>query len=72
VTVLDFIGQSHRQLRFDFRYRAITGTTRTEAEKQVRLGFPFLPAGCSMFLSIESPFIGRSDRSTRRKRSSFD
>jgi superfamily II DNA or RNA helicase/HKD family nuclease len=50
VTVLDFIGQSHRQFRFDLRYRAITGTTRTEVEKQVRLGFPFLPAGCSMHL----------------------
>src|SRR5436190_7214625 len=50
VTVLDFIGQSHRQFRFDLRYRAITGTTRTEVEKQVQLGFPFLPAGCSMQL----------------------
>jgi len=50
VTVLDFIGQSHRQFRFDLRYRAITGTTRTEVEEQVQLGFPFLPAGCSMQL----------------------
>lgn len=50
VTVLDFIGQSHRQFRFDLRYRAVTGTTRTEVEKQIQLGFPFLPAGCSMQL----------------------
>ena len=50
VTVLDFIGQAHRQFRFDLRYRAVTGTTRTEVEKQVQLGFPFLPAGCSMQL----------------------
>jgi hypothetical protein len=50
VTVLDFIGQSRRQFRFDLRYRAITGTTRSEVEKQVQLGFPFLPAGCSMQL----------------------
>lgn len=50
VTVLDFIGQSHRQFRFDLRYRAVTGTTRTEVAKQVQLGFPFLPAGCSMQL----------------------
>ncbi|MGE0592349.1 MAG: DUF3427 domain-containing protein [Vicinamibacterales bacterium] len=50
VTVLDFIGQSHRKFRFDLRYRAVTGTTRTEIEKQVQLGFPFLPAGCSMQL----------------------
>ena len=50
VTVLDFIGQAHRQFRFDLRYRAVTGTTRTEVEQQVQLGFPFLPAGCSMQL----------------------
>ncbi len=50
VTVLDFIGQAHRRFRFDLRYRAVTGATRTEVEKQVSLGFPFLPAGCSMQL----------------------
>jgi superfamily II DNA or RNA helicase/HKD family nuclease len=50
VTVLDFIGQAHQKFRFDLRYRAITGATRTEVEKQVERGFPFLPAGCSMQL----------------------
>src|SRR4029077_10558249 len=37
VTVLYCIGQSHRQFRFDLRYRAVTGTTRTEVEKQLQL-----------------------------------
>lgn len=50
VTVLDFIGHAHRKFRFDLRYRAITGGTRAEVEKQIALGFPFLPAGCSMQL----------------------
>jgi hypothetical protein len=50
VTVLDFIGQANRKFRFDLRYRAVTGTTRTEVEKQIQQGFPFLPAGCSMQL----------------------
>ena len=50
VTVLDFIGKAHRSFRFDLRYRAVTGTTRTEVEKQIQLGFPFLPAGSSMQL----------------------
>jgi superfamily II DNA or RNA helicase/HKD family nuclease len=50
VTVLDFIGQAHRKFRFDLRYRAITGGTRSEVEKQIELGFPYLPAGCSMQL----------------------
>ncbi len=50
VTVLDFIGQAHRKFRFDLRYRAVTGATRLEVEKQLQQGFPFLPAGCSMQL----------------------
>ena len=50
VTVLDFIGEANRQFRFDLRYRAVTGATRTEVAKQIAQGFPFLPAGCSMQL----------------------
>lgn len=50
VTVLDFIGQANRKFRFDLRYRAITGATRAEVERQVKSGFPFLPAGCTMQL----------------------
>ena len=50
VTVLDFIGRAHRRFRFDLRYRAVTGATRAELERQVEQGFPFLPAGCSMQL----------------------
>jgi superfamily II DNA or RNA helicase/HKD family nuclease len=50
VTVLDFIGQSHRKFRFDLRYRAVTGASRTEVSKQVEQGFPFLPAGSTMQL----------------------
>lgn len=50
VTVLDFIGQSHRQFRFDLRYRAITGASRTEVAKQIEQSFPFLPAGSTMQL----------------------
>jgi superfamily II DNA or RNA helicase/HKD family nuclease len=50
VTVLDFIGQSHRGFRFDLRYRAIAGGSRVEVEKQIQADFPFLPAGCTMQL----------------------
>jgi len=50
VTVLDFIGQSHRKFRFDLRYRAITGASRSEVAKQIEQGFPFLPAGSTMQL----------------------
>ena len=50
VTVMDFIGQSHRKFRFDLRYRAVTGASRTEVTKQIEQGFPFLPAGSTMQL----------------------
>ena len=34
VTVLDFIGQAHRQFRFDLRYRAVTGATRRRSRSR--------------------------------------
>ena len=64
VTVLDFIGQAHQQFRFDLRYRAVTGATRTEVEKQIEQGFPFLPAGCSMQLDrVATDIVLRNIRS---------
>jgi hypothetical protein len=50
LTVLDFIGQAHRNFRFDLRYRALLGGTRDQLEQQIKEGFPFLPAGCSLQL----------------------
>lgn len=50
LTVLDFIGHAHRNFRFDLRYRALSGATRTAVKRQVEGGFPFLPAGCHMEL----------------------
>src|SRR6185437_7880275 len=50
LTVLDFIGNQHRRFRFDLRYRALTGVTRSELARQAEDGFPFLPSGCHMEL----------------------
>jgi len=49
-TVLDFVGQHRREFRFDRPLRALLGGTRIELERQVKEGFPFLPAGCHMQL----------------------
>lgn len=54
LTVLDFIGNANRNFRFDLRYRALTGATRREVERQVENGFPFLPPGCAIHLDSES------------------
>jgi superfamily II DNA or RNA helicase len=49
-TVLDFVGQHRREFRYDRRFRALLGGSRSAVERQVADGFPFLPAGCHMEL----------------------
>ncbi|MEU4232008.1 DUF3427 domain-containing protein [Nonomuraea sp. NPDC026600] len=46
LTVLDFVGNQHKQFRFDRRYRALTGASRTGIAREIEQGFPTLPAGC--------------------------
>jgi len=50
LTVLDFVGQHDRRFRWDVRYRALTGASRSELVRQIEHGFPFLPAGSSIRL----------------------
>lgn len=57
LTVLDFIGNAHSEFRFDTRFRAITGATRRELERQIKAGFPLLPSGCTIQLDRESRHI---------------
>jgi superfamily II DNA or RNA helicase len=54
-TVLDFVGTHRREFRFDLRYRALLGGTRSDVERAVKHGFPFLPAGCHMELDASRP-----------------
>ncbi|MGK3971479.1 DUF3427 domain-containing protein [Sorangium sp. So ce118] len=49
-TVLDFVGHHRREFRFDRRFGALLGGSRTEIAQQIEDGFPFLPAGCHMEL----------------------
>lgn len=53
-TVLDFIGQQHRQFRFDLRFSALTGRTRGELAKDAEAGFPLLPSGCLLQLDRQA------------------
>ncbi|MFV8752825.1 DUF3427 domain-containing protein [Nannocystaceae bacterium ST9] len=52
-TVLDFIGNAHRNFRFDRRYRALLadGAGLTE---QAERGFPWLPPGCAIVLEAQA------------------
>ena len=50
LTVLDLIGQQRKEFRFDLRYRALTGLSRTALENQIGEGFPYLAAGSQLIL----------------------
>ena len=50
LTVLDFIGQQHQAFRFDLKYRALTGTSRSGLQRQLEGGFGYLPSGCELVL----------------------
>jgi superfamily II DNA or RNA helicase len=50
LTVLDFIGNQRAEFRFDRRFRALTGTTRANVQRQIENGFTYLPPGCAIRL----------------------
>jgi superfamily II DNA or RNA helicase len=49
-TVLDFVGQHRKEFRYDRRFQALLGGSRSHVARQVSEGFPFLPSGCNMQL----------------------
>lgn len=50
LTALDFVGHHRKEFRFDNKYRALTGATRTQLSRAVETGFPFMPAGSQIVL----------------------
>jgi hypothetical protein len=50
LTVLDFVGQAHRNFRFDLRYRALLTDPSVRVAEQVEHGFTHLPAGCTILM----------------------
>jgi hypothetical protein len=57
LTVIDLIGQQHRQFRFDRRLSALVDRRRGPLERQIESGFPFLPSGCHIELDRQSEEI---------------
>ena len=53
-TILDFVGHHRKEFRYENRFKALVGGTRKELERNVQLGFPFLPAGCQINLDFHS------------------
>lgn len=50
LTAVDFVGHHRKEFRFDQRFRAMTGATRTALAREIESGFPFLPAGTQLVL----------------------
>ncbi len=48
LTVLDFIAQAHKNYNYESRFRALMGKTNARTSDQIKKGFPFLPAGCTI------------------------
>lgn len=70
LTVIDLVGQQHRQFRFEDRLRAILDPRRGRILKQVEEEFPFLPAGCTIDLDRMSReiILGNLKAAVRRSR----
>ncbi|MEQ9464386.1 MAG: DUF3427 domain-containing protein [Haliea sp.] len=50
LTVLDFVGQTHRRYRLDRKFAALLSDGRMRLDKEVEQDFPSLPAGCNIQL----------------------
>ena len=50
LAVLDFVGAQHRNFRFGSRLRALSSEPAVRLDKEVKQGFPHLPAGCAIRL----------------------
>lgn len=50
LTVLDFVGQSHRRYRIDRKLKTLLSKRRFNLQREVEMDFPHLPAGCSIQL----------------------
>jgi superfamily II DNA or RNA helicase len=51
LTVLDFVGQAHKNYNFEEKFRALTGKTKHSVQHYIENGFFHLPKGC--FLQLE-------------------
>lgn len=50
LTVLDFVGQSHQNFRYDLRFNGLINNKKQRVDDEIEAGFPHLPAGCSIQL----------------------
>lgn len=72
LTVLDFIGQSHRRYRMDRKFTALLRHTRRRIDREIEYDFPNLPPGCSIqFERVAKEHVIENIRNTLGNLSSF-
>lgn len=54
LTVLDFVGQAHRNFNFEYRFRALLGSTGRNVADEIQHGIMHLPAGCHIQLEKQA------------------
>lgn len=54
LTVLDFVGNAHKNFNFEYRFRAMLGSSGENVIDEMEHGFPHLPAGCHIQLEKEA------------------
>lgn len=54
LTIIDLVGQQHRQFRFEDRLRAIVDERQGSIREQAEEHFPYLPSGCSIVLDRQA------------------
>ena len=54
LTVLDFVGQSHKNFRYDLRFNALNSNNKRRIDDELNDDFPHLPAGCSIQLERQA------------------
>jgi len=57
LTVLDFVGNSRPEYKFENKFRAMIGKTATTVHKEIEDNFPHLPLGCSIILEKKAKRI---------------
>lgn len=54
LTVIDLVGQMHRNYRVDRKFKALLPSQRFRVDREVEADFPHLPAGCSIHLQKQA------------------
>lgn len=72
LTVLDFVGQAHRNYDFESKFKALMGRTKHSVEYCIKNGFLNLPRGCYIHLEKQAKeYVLRNIREARLTRANL-